>query len=967
MQSMIVIRRSVFIVAILFCYSYSFAINLIDTLPPHIYIVNICGDYTVSVTETRVGAIIDNTQQKDVGVKNPPQLVTNNNRTYNFSSIELNENFVPETNNKEFTFSLNVIDKYKEAVDVFFVYDNSEKQNIRYDSIRYKPKLLELSGMRIDYGSVRVGDSISRNSVVINPSSSNILIKSVSLKLGKYFNLKHNYKIPILMTDTSKFQFNIAYSPENEISDNNKKDIDSLIIETDCLRFAFSIEGYGVIPRIVVEDYDFGMIETNSTKCYGDLNEPESIVGLRIYNPGTGVLVLNGVYPLDTEAHFELSNPLIPFLQNYQVYPGGEVYIKSICFKPNEAGEFIDDLIFKNNAKGPDSIARLRGLAYDKGPYLSSFNFGDTRLKSKKSVFISLKNSGTQPVELTNLKLKHLTSDFKILFDKMLQVPSDANPIIIYPQDWDKNEYPMQELLIPVEFSPQVEYVKSAIIEASFANKNEIPDGKIFNYLYGYGVKSGIKATGFEFNPRVLVNYEHPDIGIVEIFSTGITAHLFIKNIILEPVQPLSQNDFKFLSPIPENYSIPKGTSLKIPVKFRPIETGERKLLLKIVTDAFEGDISDGGLDTTIVSVAGNSYLNVLYAKNFDYGLNYQCSERSEFVVFNNTSATDTAKIFKIELVSGDIDAFKIEDNSYVSGFETIKPGSKINIPVIFKPKNFEQTHFEAIIKMTADIDTCLSIVRGDSYQIPLTIRMDTLNDMVPGILTRNKLPNYPYKDFPVRIESKNIASIMINEFTVELIYNRMDLLFAGIIDEGDVTKDWHFYDYNETYFNTEYKILTVKAKGMTRILENGILFKPVFKLLLGDTTFLDVKFGNISLFEENNCAHISALSGRINYSGCGIELRNILISHNDYSFGISQNNSNSESITFEYGIGLDAYTNISVYNSIGELIKVIYDGSLNSGIYQQTLPFFNIGTGIYFAKFSSGPFSKTLKFSISK
>ncbi len=967
MRSFVVLNKYRFIIAILFCYSYTYAVNSIDTLAPYIYIANNCGNYTVSVTETRVGTIIDNTQQKDVGVMEPPGLVTSNNRTYNFEKIELHENFNPNTNNKEFSFSLNVTNKYKEAVAVFYVYDNSDKKNIKYDSIRYIPKLIELSGLRVDFGSVVVGDSSQSNSLVFNPTGSSILIKSVSLKWGKYFSLKHNYNFPYMMADTTKLNFGITYFPKIEISENHLQDNDSLIIETECLRFAYQISGNGVIPRIVVDDYDFGMLESNSTSCFGDIADPESTMGIRISNPGTGVLILKGIYPLDQTAHFEMSEPVVPALKNYQIFPGGEVYIKSICFKPNEAGEFFDDLIFMNNAKGPDSIARLRGLAYDKGPYISSINFGNTRVKSKKIGFVSLKNSGDQPVELTNLKLKYSTSDFKILFEQMVNVPSEANPIVIYPEDWDENLYDMRELLIPIEFCPQVEYIKSAVIEAFFKDKQKIPDGKIFNYLYGFGAKSKISAKGFEFNPRVLINYEHPETGFVEIFSEGVTSDLFIKNIIIEEVQPQAKLDFKFIDVIPENTFIPRGSSLKIPIKFRPMETGERKILVKIVNDAFEGDKPDNGLDTIIVSVAGNSYLKVLYAKNFDYGVNFHCSERTSLIVFHNTSATDTARILNIELISGDVDAFKIEDNSYVSGFETIKPGSNLSIPVIFRPKNYNASHFEAIIKMTADIDTCLAIVKGDSYKLPLVIKMDTVNDMVPGLLTRNKPPNFPYKDFPIKIESNSINSILINEFEIELIYNRKDLLFAGIIDEGDVTKDWHFYYYKEADYNADYKVLTVKAKGLKRISENGVLFKPVFKLLLGDTTFLDVKFGYIFLFDEHSCVNISAQPGRINYSGCGIDIRNILISHTEYSFNLSSINSYSDILKFEYGIGLDTYTNISIYNSMGELIEVVHDGIHNSGIYKKEIPINNISTGIYFAKISSGPFSKTMKIIISK
>ena len=127
----------------------------------------------------------------------------------------------------------------------------------------------------------------------------------------------------------------------------------------------------------------------------------------------------------------------------------------------------------------------------------------------------------------------------------------------------------------------------------------------------------------------------------------------------------------------------------------------------------------------------------------------------------------------------------------------------------------------------------------------------------------------------------------------------------------------------------------------------------------------VNVQVGEVNLFDEQNCAEIINIDGMINYSGCGLDIRNIMIAHTNYSFNIIENN--QENITLECGIGLEANTNLSIFNSIGELISIITNNTHKEGVYQYNLPTNNLSNGLYFAKINSGPFSKSLKFTIKK
>jgi hypothetical protein len=68
---------------------------------------------------------------------------------------------------------------------------------------------------------------------------------------------------------------------------------------------------------------------------------------------------------------------------------------------------------------------------------------------------------------------------------------------------------------------------------------------------------------------------------------------------------------------------------------------------------------------------------------------------------------------------------------------------------------------------------------------------------------------------------------------------------------------------------------------------------------------------------------------------------------------------------TLDYSLGLDALTSIKIYNSQGDLIKIVADEYQLKGTYSQTVKVGDFANGAYTIVLQSGPFEETQKLMI--
>ncbi|MDQ1265074.1 MAG: Choice-of-anchor protein, partial [Bacteroidota bacterium] len=362
-----------------------------DTLEPELYLSDNCGNYTIKATELRNGAPGDDPRQVDQGI-NDVQLLDGS-----FNYILDLPPLIPFPPVYEYTFYLNVENPLKPAFAIFAVTDRAG--NIALDSVRYEPDSLALDPKVLSFGDVRLKYDKTLTAMVKNISDSTINIKSISLETSSVFEIISSPVPPDTNLESGgELQITIRYTPINEGLTLNDKDIDSIIVETRCLKYKWEVNGRGVVPRIQVEDWYAGAVVINKKVCKTE----QTGTGLLIRNPGTMPLTVNKI--AGVKPPFSISNPTNPALP-FTIPAGGSVYLEEICFTPPDTNSYSIDVLFESDAEGIDSISTWTGRGLIPGPYINAYNWYERRVNTVHNSNLLLKNAGNSNVRITDFEI----------------------------------------------------------------------------------------------------------------------------------------------------------------------------------------------------------------------------------------------------------------------------------------------------------------------------------------------------------------------------------------------------------------------------------------------------------------------------------------------------------------------------------------------------------------------------------
>lgn len=927
--------------------------DTVDILPPQISKIGSCGNYTVIVNDNRRIRLNEDTINVDLGVRDEPIFYTE--RSYNFDPIKLNNDFIYGKLNPRFSFNLSVTDKYKDAFAVFAVYDAA--YNFQFDSLSYSPELLELAPVSLGFGNVFIGKSSSLEARVTNITRKPINIKDIFLSKGKFFKII-NIQPNVRTLEPGEFiRVRVEYSPI-ENNPNLELDIDSLIVTTDCLRFSISTIGVGVLPLIDVADLDFGAVPIGKKICN---DETPFTPGVRIHNRGTGLLILESYEGPDFDGPFYVNEIIMPGIKGRTVLPGSDLYFQTICFEPQSPGEYFDRIEFISNANGPDSICLLRAIAYYPGLHFKAVDFGAIRVGDSVVKHIVIKNDGDIPIDLTGVFFNSMTTEYKLFHGYQQIVPSFERPIRIYPMDAHGSGL-LKELLIPVLYVPNNEgYTEARInLEVSVQGNQSIV---MFNYVRGFAFLPKIYAKGYEFTQRTLVNNTNSDTGFVFIRSFSETADLFIKGIRIEKSTLPAITDFIFLTDMPNEFVLKRGNSIRLPVLFRPEGAGERSVKVIIYHDAYKGVARPDKFDSTIVYVTGVGYNQVLAFDNLIIEGAIHCDETVGKLRLKNISKDKEAFLMDIKIISGDVESFRIDTTKIIDDFVILQPGESHEVDVYFNPKTFYKDYFEALIRIFADVDTATALVKVYTVKYKMDVKLDTLNNVVPGMLTlkRDRMPLN--REFPISLISKDLYNLNIRKFQIFLKYKKNDLKYFNQIERGIGIDNWHTLDGFLHEIDPQYNILEIYGEGDTDLLIGENVIKPGFIVMLGDSGAIDVNIHSATFFGTDSCVVYTYLPGQMNMSYCGSEIRNIIISSKYYNLWTEQvlsRNFGSSSII--YTVAIESETEIMLFNSHGELVKIIADEVIKPGEYTHELDLSKLTSGLYLVTMKSGPYSASRK-----
>jgi hypothetical protein len=215
-----------------------------DTVPPGVAIGDYQGNgkWTINVTE-QVNGMPDAGAKVQVDSKvwtEPAMLLKDISgyTSYNFKEPYTDSEWKYAAH-ENYSFNLEVENKYEDAIAFFAVYDYVG--NIRIDSIRYHADMLTLlSAAEMDFGTIKENTEKINTLVIKNSGGTEAVINKLYLQDNLEFTiLSGDTPLPFTLQPQEEHELRIKYYP-TKASD---LDVDTLFVETNALTFTWGLRG----------------------------------------------------------------------------------------------------------------------------------------------------------------------------------------------------------------------------------------------------------------------------------------------------------------------------------------------------------------------------------------------------------------------------------------------------------------------------------------------------------------------------------------------------------------------------------------------------------------------------------------------------------------------------------------------------------------------------------------------------
>lgn len=912
----------------------------IDTLPPVLTFEEDCGDFTYTATEVRSFGPPPDTAQIDQGISTI-EMIDSVSTNYALEFITA-DRIVVDPKVKEFQFKFKVLDKTKDAFAIFVVMDRAGNYTI--DSVRYTVDKLALNPDPVEFGRVRLGTTKEMTVQLKNESTNEIKIKEIKTRFGKEFKLISADTTPLKAGETRDVK--IAYTPIREMPDEKTFDIDSLMAKTECAEFKWPLKGQGVRPCIVVEpQWNAGRVPINLKACKND----NAAVGLRISNSGTDTLTVTGIKGVNLPFTVSSpSNPAFPF----KIAPKGSVFFNTICFNPTQEKSDTIIAVFESDSYGDDCSPNSTwfGTGIQPGLIITDQDWGKRRQGTVLVKEVYVTNSGSAPANVTKVELATPANpNFRII--QVNPPVSDAAPFVLR-NNGDK-------ITVKIEYEPTSEFDHTTTITASANNA-----GSATGTLKGYGFLPKIQATGYIFQTPVLVGSFSANNGEVIIKNTSTSAPLLIESLDFSASGP-NASDFEWDSPatLPVNVSIPIGGEIRVPVKFKPTDIGQRITAVDINNDAAPGtrtieepriitnvDVIGTGIETRYPDIKVDS---------IDYGNVIFCDDKRLTSTITNPG-TDDLIIGDMQLIGVDAGAFTLDPQTYPI---TIKPGDSYIVGVTFSPDTNRKYNAQVLVTPT-NLKDAQGNIRTEFIDLKgVGFAVEILLEVSPSAM--DKIKAGTVKTIAVKGSTQDQSkwpAAKVRSIDMKLHYDSDMMAYeTGSIKAGPGLPNWTITATEST------DGLSIKATGATNP-TNGDFIIGDFKILMSDSATYTINITDTTTNDRFICTPIKTKPGKVSLDACFINGRLISFGSTAFSLkGVSPNPLQSGNIAIDYSIGFKVATTVEIYNSRGERVSLAVDETLEPGEYRLAIPSDALPNGNYFCRIMAGPFTEVKPFTINR
>ncbi len=959
-----------------------------DTLPPVPKPFGECGEFTVPTSELRDGADADNPRQIDSGVDGMPQVTLG---SFNFEEPTLDPKYSLNPARRElFEFKIKVKDKNQDGVANIRITDAAGNDTLFV--LRYEADSIIVNPNPIDFGKQRIKRTSNKLDVEIKSNSDSLIyIKSIKVKKGDVFvisdPLQANSNGEIVLQPRETRVIKMTYRPIVEFTTLPLlMDLDSLIVETKCLTHAFPIIGKGVVPRIVVEDYNAGTITVDKQACKQG--------GFYIINSGTDTLTVTAVdkttanvLPFDWDKLAQAN--YFPF----KVAPNQTLQLTNLCVQSALEGVFRFDVKFLTDidelTAQDDDISIWRVDVRKPGPAITSELWDLSRLKSVNTTngtigkgFIYLSNTGSSPFVFNGVELADKADvNFRVLSNRF----STGLPITVYPAG---SSNPDTLIAIPVQYTPQT-VGKHTVEIRGLVDATVDPSGYVSGNLDGTGFLPQLSVSSYTFTPACLVTSTHQTAGantegVVRITNTTQTVKVPVNIFTVQKDNSGNPADFTevVVNGKPWNtinatnpLIIPADGTAELKFTFTPSADGLRNMMFNVYSDAGEQK-PDNSAPKDILNqdgkVFGTGFVRGLTTTNINYGNIISCDNPIDSIRLTNTSLTEDLNLSNLKVTLGDGSAFKLintlpakllaggtyyikyqlvattqiglQKATYTFDVENLAPATftieaniyKVNIEVAIRkyPKQNPGVPFDLVIDIGERPSPTSTNIFGDakitSFTMIIKYKKNALYVMKNGTdwqLAGGSALAGKWKFLPTQLPSDN-------DFSYISIVGAADEAGAFISKPG----------------------ILISLNSLNMLSETGSYIPEIASITLGDND------------QRSICVDKLLTPGLIGSEVCAQPIRAIDLTAQDYQlYSINPNPISTNTFDLKFDVGLQSHTKIEIVNATGAVVNIPVNQLMADGKYAVSVNTENLGNGVYYVKMKSGFYEEMTKLIISK
>lgn len=724
---------------------------------------------------------------------------------------------------------------------------------------------------------------------------------------------------------------------------------DSIVFQTECTKsYAVVYANRDRDPSIFVDDLDFGDLSIGESRT----------LPLKICNVGGGTITFKipgpGREVLEWAlANFTVSQNDILKLHNARLRLNDCVQI-DVTFKADSEGVFRTVGYFYNTSQGKIRDTSVWSAEVKSpGPRISGYSFGTHQVvkavnKCTKNdtasydAIIDIWNGGKGQYIVDKIELVGADADsgFFVFGNR----PAISKGDILRGQDSTEDNHRKQL----IHFLPKNERTYSCKVRLTPVI-GEVVEAD----LLGSGLETHVLAPAYNFGLLDTLGFYY--YRNVKITSTG-SRPLIITGVYLN-----GSNEFSFdpitILPKPGSPEILlPGESYEVPVRFATNTNGKKSTMLCITGN--QPICEDSCLNITaemmhIDTVPPRADVTVTKVRFNDISA---CeNDSSEINVINTGEAT---LVIKSAILVSPNPAFVIGKFPQTK----LLKGEQLSIPVAFYPQN--DLFDSADVFMNCYDSTGTKVITSGFTKL-----FGKGNSLLAHTSVQNinsKLSNGDV-NMPIILEDNNADTGNVSSITMNLNYETNSIILssdriATTLTKGTLLEGWG----------------TSVSKVLPGFL--SIVFTaPTGKYLKGKGTLLNLEFGlflgtkltnkvTYQLTANNGCVNFATTQALVTTdSTCGLRSRAIEVTGNNYVLEQNRPNPFNPSTDIYFELGLDGYTTLDVYNSLGSKVATLVSGYMKEGKYTLNWDATNYPSGLYYYALKSGVWHKTNSMILAK